>query len=324
MRPFHGSVVSGMTLRLFLVNRLFALPTYLRMRRYIKRLKPDIVHLNSTCLFVCAVAVKHENTNIPVVCHVREPLLENFHGRILKRFCQRYVDRFIAIDRLDALSADPALKKTSVIYNFVNLGEYRPAVETCALREELSLPDGSVVFLYLARFSPGNGALELVRECANIREESIQFVFAGMHENRLDRYEQRIVKAARGLPNVHLLPFRSDVKEMLAAADAVICPFTKPHFSRAVIEAAAMGKPCVASRLGPLTEVVLPEETGLFFDSARFETIREPIRRLAGDPVLRQRMGQRAATLAHERFGAERNALETFEVYREVLNDKIN
>ncbi|MFW5891679.1 MAG: glycosyltransferase, partial [bacterium] len=50
--------------------------------------------------------------------------------------------------------------------------------------------------------------------------------------------------------NIIRLPFTNKVEEYFAASDIVVVPFVVPHFSRAAIEAGAMAKPVVGSKIG--------------------------------------------------------------------------
>lgn len=58
------------------------------------------------------------------------------------------------------------------------------------------------------------------------------------------------------------------------------------------MEAMAVGKPLVASRIGGLTDLVLDGETGLLVPPGDAEALRLAIQRLLDDPALRARMGQ--------------------------------
>lgn len=319
IRPFHGSIVSGMTARLFVANRFWTPRNYWLAKKYIRQVKPDIVHLNSTCLFQFAKAAKKVDKDIKVVCHIREPLLPNYHGDVLKKKCNKYVDRFISIDKYDATTVDEQMKKTDVVYNFVNFESYNASVQSDVLRRELHIPQEDVIFLYLARFAECNGTLEMVKACSKIRNKKYHFVFVGEQYNGQSTYENSVRTAAAGQEQIYLLPFRKDVTDVIASSDVMVCPFTQPHFSRAIIEAAAMGKPSIASDIEGVNELVLPGETGLMFDYNNFDSIIAAVEQLGADKELRDRMGKNAERFALENFNAEKNIKLTTDVYERVL-----
>lgn len=65
-------------------------------------------------------------------------------------------------------------------------------------------------------------------------------------------------------------------------------------FGIVAIEAMAMGRPLVASRIGGLSDIVIDEQTGLLVPPGNHQALRTAIERLLDDPELRERMGASA------------------------------
>ena len=59
-------------------------------------------------------------------------------------------------------------------------------------------------------------------------------------------------------------------------------------------EAMACGRPVVASATGGLPEVVIDGETGLLVPAGDVDALRDALRALLSDPVLRRRLGEAA------------------------------
>lgn len=74
-----------------------------------------------------------------------------------------------------------------------------------------------------------------------------------------------------------------------------------------VVEALAMGLPCVGTRAAGLEEAIVPGETGALADPEDVVGLAEAARALIADPEALDRMGVRARALALDRFDAERN-----------------
>jgi glycosyltransferase involved in cell wall biosynthesis len=78
-----------------------------------------------------------------------------------------------------------------------------------------------------------------------------------------------------------------------------VAPSLLPEsFGIVALEAAAAGKPVVASNLGGLPDVVVDGETGLLVAPGDVSGLREALRRLIDDPDLRERMGRAGAARA--------------------------
>jgi len=318
LHPFHGSVVSGMNTKLFINNLRHALPSLKKMQKYLKEIKPDMIHLNSSCLFLFAYASKIVNPTCKVICHIREPLLDNHFGQILRYFNNKYVDGFISIDDYDLENMRVKEAKSKVVYNFVNIDIYNSNVKSECLRKELNLDTGDIVFLFLARIVECNGALELINLCRDSTKvkSNYKFVFVGDKSDDTSKYIQKVRELVKETPNCYLVPFRSDVPEVIASSDVLICPFTEPHFARAIIEAAAMRKPAIGSNIGGVNELICNNETGILYHNDK--ELERAINTLGENYELREKMSGNAERYALEKFNSSINSREIMEFYENL------
>lgn len=317
IKPFHGSVVSGMSFKQFIYNLVYAWPTYFAAKRLIKKYKPNIVHLNSTCLFMVARATKKTNKSSKIICHIREPLLPNFFGNILKKECHKYVDRYIAIDEFDGRSVNSKLENTTVIFNFVDFNIFNYNLHSKCLYEELKIPVEDNIFTAICRVSPENGVLELIKEWANlISENNKHLIICGYIPGREVDYLNKCRDEIQG-HNIHLLPFRKDIPNVIASSTALICPFIAPHFARMIIEGNAMGKITISNYIEGPKELIQEDMTGLFFsyNSSDNRLSLEAAMNLACDEKKRSFMEYNAFHFAKENFSLEKNSDMTFSLY---------
>lgn len=311
IRPFHGSTVVEKSFKLLLRNWIFLVPSIFLSFRLIKKLKPEIIHLNSTCLFAFAIAGKL--ARIKVICHVREPIRKGvLWGGALRFFCRKFVDGFIAICEYDLsslkLKKNNQKTKSIVCYNFVeqiNSG----IVKNESLKKELKLNDESIIFIYLARFAKSNGWLELIDMARSVVVENVNFHFVLIGADKKEHLEIKVDD------NIHILPFRQDVIKSLEGADVFVCPFTEPHFARGVIEASALGLPIISSNIGGVQELVKEGATGLFYNNqSEFTNCCDT---LGNSLELRNEMGLEGIKLAQEKFSMECNLEKTYEFYNQ-------
>lgn len=316
--PFHGSTVSGMPLSHLIKNYLFVIPTFFGARRIIKKINPDFIHLNSTCLFTFAAAAKSINKNRKVITHVREPLLKNIFGKILKYANYHFTDGYVSICKNDENRMLIKEKPAKVIYNFIDFNNYNPTVKSTVLQSDLVLKDSDITCLCLARISKPNGIRELIERFNTLGKSfsSFKLVIVGLKHN--NTYEKQCIKAANNNPNISLLPFRTDVTNLIASSNIMICPFTAPHFSRAVIEASAMGKPVLGSNIGGVNELIDDTKTGYLFNIHSQEDFEEKLLKLK-DEKNRTALGQNGYAFAQENFDAHKNAKATFKFYEQFL-----
>lgn len=281
-----------------------------------------IVHLNSSTLAVAALAAR--SLGLPLAWHIREPLARGYLGfrrALLRAAIRRCPDAVIAICEDDAARlgrTPPGLVR--VIHNFVDFAQFDASRPRGALRKELGIPPEAPVLLYLggSALSKGAGVLMGAAPTLLSRSAGARLVIAG--ESPPEFITAWIHGVAAGLRRrVHLLGVRMDVPALLADADLLLFPSTVPHFARPVIEAAAMGVPCVASDLGGVRELVLPGETGALVRPSDPAAMAEVALALLADPSHRRAMGRKAVEMARARFDAKRNAALTFAVYEDLL-----
>lgn len=330
--PFHGSTVTGMSLALFIKNWISLPRSLFFAYRLIKRAKPDIIHLNSSCLFIVAVAAKLYSKKIIVISHIREPLLQSsVSGSIMKYMNFKFVDYFIAIDNFSANSMKTK-NNINVIHNAVNFEQYNPSIKSKALRKELNLSENDILFLYLARISKSNGAKELIEVASQLVEKNshFHFILTGLNKDSHDKYSTDILSLVKKQNNIHLLPFRVDVPELIADSDIMVVPFVTPHFARSIVEASAMGKPTIGSNVGGVNELIINNKTGYLYNTN--QEFYSYCKMLGNDREQRFMLGKNALEFAKKNFNNTISSSKVFAIYEYLqkrkeeveLNKKIN
>jgi glycosyltransferase involved in cell wall biosynthesis len=314
IRPFHGSTVVEKSFRLFIRNWVFLLPSIIRANNVLKIHKPDLIHLNSTCLFPFAIAAKMNE--ISVVCHVREPLRIGLWGAPLRFFCKKFVDGFIAICENDLnslkISKNNNKTKKEVIYNFVDYISEKKVKENFAFKQELKISNDAIVFLYLARFAKSNGWEELIEMAKKsiLENPNFHFVLVGASSpNHFKKVESK---------NIHILPFRQDIENIMNGSDIFVCPFTEPHFARGVIEASAYGLPIIGANIGGVDELVIHSKTGFLYKNEK--DFIHYCNLLGKDESLRDKFGDAGIINVKKKFEQEENLKKTYNFYGNFIN----
>jgi len=115
------------------------------------------------------------------------------------------------------------------------------------------------------------------------------------------------LKEAEGMPGVHAfgrMPHAVAIEALRRSLFSVIPSLLPETFGLAALEAAAAGRPVVASRIGGLTDVVVDGETGFLILPGSRDDLAAAMQRLLDDEPLRTRMGKAGRRRAGE-FGPE-------------------
>ncbi|MEQ1755580.1 MAG: glycosyltransferase family 4 protein [Micropepsaceae bacterium] len=149
-----------------------------------------------------------------------------------------------------------------------------------AIRRDWSLKSGKPVIMLPNRLTRWKGQLEFVAALAKIADREFEAVMVGDAQERdgfVSELREAIDKA--GLTQKIRMPGHcTDMPAAFMVADVVVAPSIEPEaFGRAAVEAQAMGKPIVASRLGAQTETVLDGKTGFLFEPGNADALAKAI-----------------------------------------------
>ncbi|MBW3571344.1 MAG: glycosyltransferase family 4 protein [Gemmatimonadetes bacterium] len=307
----------------------------------VRRVGADLVHLNSLVLAPSAAGARA--AGVPVVWQVRESVHPG-HARVRQRLLGRALARWS--DAAVFVSADDRLRLVRgrlglVIPDPVDHSRFDRTLDGMHVRVELGVAPDAPLVLFMGGVSAIKGAHVLLAALPRARRRlpGLRVVVAGapMTASRalvartaravlplVGRYteRQRFERAYRGGEMdrwVCLLPFRPDPERLMAAADLVVFPSTVPHSALPVIEAGAMAKPVVASRLGGVEELVEDGVTGILVPPADPGALADAMVRVLDDPVLAARMGEAGYARTLERHAIGRHVGRLLSVYDEVL-----
>ena len=295
-----------------------------RLARAIVRFGPDIVH---THLFRATLVAA------PLAKALRVPVVvETYHGReawrrgrikgsfAVDRLVARHVDAVIAVSDAAARFLIDAKRlpatKVQVIPNGRDLSAFRQADGTgAAVRRELGIADGAPVLGVVGRLESQKGHRYLVdalpHVTAKVPDVRVLVTGDGSLRGELERQA-----AAAGLGNIVFTGFRDDIPRLIAAMDVVVLPSLYEGMPLVAIEAAAAGKPIVATAVDGTPEVVQDRVSGLLVPPADTDALGAAILELLNAPDMRTDMGAAAARLARERFDIRRQIAETEALYR--------
>ncbi len=109
------------------------------------------------------------------------------------------------------------------------------------------------------------------------------------------------------------------VTPLIRTATVVVVPSRHEGFSLVALEAALMGRPVVATRVGGLPEVVVHQETGLLVEPEDTKGLAEAIAFLLAHPDAATQMGRAARRRAIDVFGWERCVDSYDMLYRKLV-----
>ncbi len=186
-------------------------------------------------------------------------------------------------------------------------------------RRELSVPEGSVLFSMIAFFESLKGHRVLLHALRILKTRhprdfaKVHVLFIGEGSERQARRDE--AEGLGILPHLSFLGYRTDALDLLAASDGLILPSTSSEdMPYSILEAMALSKPVVGSRIAGIPEMIEGGVTGLLVPPGDAENLATALLELLRDPELRRRMGAEG----HRRFASRFEASVACERYREL------
>jgi glycosyltransferase involved in cell wall biosynthesis len=265
------------------------------------------------------------------------PVAQTFHALgVVKRRHQGIKDTSppgrVAAERAIVRRADAIVATCSdEVFELARLGAepHRTVVVPCGVDLDLFTPDGPALprtpgrrrLLVVSRLVERKGIGDAVTALARLPGAEL-LVAGGPEACRLggDAEARRLTALAGELGVADRLRLlgrvgQAELPALLRSADVVVCvPWYEP-FGMVPLEAMACGVPVVVAAVGGLVDTVVDGVTGLHVPAHRPDRLAEGLAALLDDPAALAGLGRAGALRARRRYGWDRIAAATLEVY---------
>lgn len=333
-----------------MVTRLVQIiPSVKAAKKIIHSIGPDLVHINTS--FPLAVGIAARQLGIPVVWHIREPIVRGYLGlrkKMVVKIISNNASHIIAISRNDASSLGPIERpQITVVYNFVDFARFDHTLTSGVFRKRFSIPERAPVVVMLGGIVHSKGANVFLKaaEIVAKRISNVYFIVAGRppelkySHSPIKRIVRRSLEKVGLLKNMSLSVRRivdnskllqervffsgmiTNIPELLADADLLVWPAKVSHFARPILEAWAMKKPIVASNFSSSRELIQDGMNGYLVPFNEPAAFAEKICSLLKNPAKAEQFATSGYDFALKAFNANVNADKVFKVYDTLLKN---
>ena len=191
-------------------------------------------------------------------------------------------------------------------------------------RAELGLGEGDLVVGMVGRLVEEKGYREFFEMAGRLARErkDVRFLNVGIAEpEQSDAIDPDLLARQHGLDGkCVLLDRRRDMPELYLTMDVAVLPSHREGIPRALMEAAAMGLPGVATDIRGTREVIEDGVTGLLFPLREVDRFLVCVERLLQDGGLRRRMGRAAQQRVLGKYTETATSRRLQRCYREILD----
>ena len=184
-------------------------------------------------------------------------------------------------------------------------------------RLELGLGENDISLISMGDLIDRKNYDTAIRALAEANEPKLHYFICGKgpEEEKLKALAESLGVAKQ----IHFLGFRSDIKELLAAADIFLFTTKQEGLPRSMMEAMASGLPCIASKIRGNTDLLDGTEGGFLCEPTDVASYADKLKLLASDKTLREKMGKNNL-ITIQNFSTETVETEIRKIYEAELS----
>jgi len=300
-------------------NPFTAFVRILSLRKVLKEIKPDIVHVRSRVPAWLAF-LANRRLRIPFVTTVHGFNSVNFYSKIMthgdgvicvsspiKEYIQKHYD--VEDDKISVIARGVDLE------NFNSKNVDNSFIDE--FMKKYNLNDKTVISS-VGRITQLKDYETFINSIALLKKEIpnvVGLIVGSVHRDKTDYYQKLLdlVKTLGLEENIIFTGSQAKVAEIYSLSKVVVSSSKKPEsFGRSVAEAIAMNTPVVATAHGGVLDIIKEAENGYFFEVANVEDLSEKI-------VLASKLEFDGFSYISKNFSLSNMVKETLVVYENLV-----
>ena len=293
-----------------------------KLAKIIRRERAVLVHTNNNPHRDLWAIEAAADAGVPCIAHVR-----SFHGmgfcRPRAEVINAHATEYIAYSRSIAeywTERGLAAERVNIVHNAIG----RIQAEAADLSAICGIPEDVPAIGIVGRIIPDRGHDYLLEAMPILRQRvpGVRLLVIGGGDPASLQSLSQLARRLGCEDVVMFLGHRPDAREIIAALDALVFPYTIEPFGRTLLEAWQLRVPVVLSDVGHIADVASDGETALL-TPLRPPAIADAIGRVLTDEPLRQRLIENGAKVCSERFSIESHGAAIQAIYDRVLHGAV-
>ena len=249
----------------------------------------------------------------------------SFRYRVLHYVVDKFLNGWIVNSKAGAESlarcAGISARKIRILPNGVDAEAFYSPMSAKEAKARLGLREDSIVILMIARLESSKNHQMFIQVAGKVGRQVPQVCFLAVGKGSL-KNDLVNLAAREGLADkVLFLGQRSDVAEVLAAADISVLTTNYEGLPNAIVESMVAGKPILCTNYRGCEQILTHEINALISPCGDVDAFAEQLLRLISDPSLRNRLANNARQYAKIHFSPEAMARNLEGIYSRYRQD---
>lgn len=303
------------------INPFLDLIAFVKLHSLLKRLKPTIVHTNTSKAgilgrFAGAMAgcknIVHSPHGHIFYGYYSPPITSFFVA--LEKLAARYTKYILTLTYIG--KKDHIHKKIARPQKFIVTG---CGIELSRFTNIQRVKNKRFTITWIGRLTGIKNPFLLLRAAKLLKEKGYSFRYEIIGNGELLSKCENYVKE-NSLNSVYFYGYQREVERFLARADLLAVTSNNEGFGRVIIEAMAAGVPVIATRVGGIPELIKHNVNGILITPGSAEELCAGIIKLYTESNLREKFVNYNRKFC-KRFDISNYINKIEKIYRKVLND---
>jgi glycosyltransferase involved in cell wall biosynthesis len=173
-----------------------------------------------------------------------------------------------------------------------------------SLKQDLGIKSSDFVFIFVGRIVSDKGINELISAFSEIQEykTDLKLLLVGPYEQELDPLKEETLNQINTNKSIFSVGYQDEVRPYFAISDCLVFPSYREGFPNVVMQAGAMGLPCIVSDINGCNEIIEDAKNGYIIPVRDKEAVKETLIRILDNKEEYSKMQQNAREMIVSRF----------------------
>lgn len=298
----------------------------LRLIKYCREKKIDILNAHSSAAMSLALAVKRKLPQLKLVVHRRVDIAIKHNFLTKNKYLNAKVDYYVAISNAIAgilIEYGIPQRKVVTVRSAVDEREHQNINRKQSRKNLIESAEGKIktdtlVIGIAAALTQQKGHDVILRACAELCKKNIGFHCFIAGEGQYESFLKSLHAKLNLKNHVTFLGHIKNVNEFLAGLDVLMMPSTQEGLGTTLLDGAFAGCVLIGTRAGGIPEIIKHNETGILIDVGDYEALAEAIEKLGKDSNLREKYISKSLSYIRHEFSLDRMVEDNLQIYKKL------
>jgi len=309
-------------------NKAFDFSTWKQVRTLMQQEQIDLVHIHGTRA-TSNVYWAAKKLKLPVVYTIHGWSFHDDQSAVIKKtriFFENWItkktDCNISVSSSNQKTGKENISgfKSEVIYNGIDLEKFDPeSSERKNIRHKLNIPEDAIVMSFIGRITLQKDPVTLIKAFKQIAGVQPKAVLLIVGDGDMKEEAIQLAKELAIENKIIFENFRTDVADILFSSDIYCLPSLWEGFPIGLLEAMAMSKPVIATKVDGSIEIIEHNQNGMLINAQSVQELAEAMNSLISNKDIRIQLGKQARNTIVKDFDVCKMTTKIENVYTNIL-----